>query len=84
MPTPRKPRVNTPAAQATKVSLVDNLIAVAVVGASAGVLEAVNGDGWSWRVLATAAGTGALAGVAAYLRTAYVTPYVAIRRETRE
>lgn len=80
----KKPRVRTDAATATWDTLLHNLVAVAVLGAATGLAHVVTGGGWSWRAAEVAAVSGALAGVIAYLRTAYLRPYRAIRKQNKQ
>jgi hypothetical protein len=67
----------------TADTLGQGLVAAAIVGASTGALEVLNAGDFTWRTVATAAGTAALMSVLAYLQHAYAAPYFAIRRSIK-
>ena len=74
------PYTPTKAPVAVRNTLLQGLLAAAIVGGASGALEVLNAGDFTWRTVATAAGTGVLMSALAYLQHAYAAPFLANRR----
>lgn len=69
---------------AARNTIVQGLVAAAIVGASTGALEVLEAGDFTWRTVATATATATLMSVLSYLQHAYAAPYLRVRRQHRD
>lgn len=74
------PTTTAVARERARNTLLQGLTAAVVIGAGSGALDVLHKGTFTWATVGTAALTGAISSVVAYMQHAYAAPYLRIRR----